>query len=117
MRHPIPPVLPRFPLPVLLGLLVLGAAAGAGCVDQRPATHSVEIRGSAFPPDTLTVAVGDTVVWINQDIVPHTVTAAGHWDSGSIAPGASWRYVAEREGTYPYACSFHPTMHAVLRVR
>src|SRR5204862_476961 len=40
-------------------------------------THTVEIRGMEFHPAELTVAVGDTIVWINRDIVPHTATAGG----------------------------------------
>jgi plastocyanin len=69
----------------------------------------VEIRGFVFTPAALTVAPGDTVVWRNLDILPHTATSAGDWDSGAIAGGAEWRWVAVA-GDFTYRCSFHPTM-------
>ena len=62
-----------------LGMLgrVGGAASGGG-----PKTHTVTIEATSFKPDRLTVAVGDTVVWVNKDPFPHTATAAGAFDSG-----------------------------------
>ena len=65
----------------------------------------------------LTVARGDTVVWVNKDPFPHTATAAGRFDSGDIAAGASWRYVATTVGSFDYICSYHPTMQATLNVK
>ena len=72
-----------------------------------------------FRPATLTVAVGDTIVWINRDIVPHTATAKGrtNWDTGTLAQSQSGRYVAQHKGVLQYACTFHPTMHGTLTVR
>jgi plastocyanin len=58
------------------------------------------IQGLLYVPETLTVRRGDVVVWINKDPFPHTVTAAGVFDSKSIAAGGSWRYQA-REGRQP----------------
>ena len=46
----------------------------AGCSRSTPETHEVPIRGFAFEPATLVVVQGDTVVWSNHDIVPHTAT-------------------------------------------
>lgn len=90
-----------------------------------PRTHTVEIRGMEFHPAGLTVAVGDTVVWINRDIVPHTATATGtgrgggttKWDTGQLGQGQTGRYVVRRAGVSNYACTFHPTMHGKLIIR
>jgi plastocyanin len=74
-----------------------------------------------FQPQNLTVKPGDRIQWVNKDLFPHTAT--GHnstgaaFDSGSIAPGASWTYVVATPGEYAYACTFHPTMTARLTVR
>ena len=39
-------------------------------------------RGHALPPEVLTVAPGDTIEWVNKDLVPHTATSrAGGFDS------------------------------------
>ena len=96
----------------LLLLLALGNA---------PTTHTVEIRGMEFHPAELTVAVGDTVIWINRDIVPHTATATGGgrgtWDTGQLLQGKTGRYVATRAGVARYACAFHPTMRGQLIIR
>jgi plastocyanin len=105
---------------VLLAALALIAAAGfpSRASADQPANSgnapskvvTVVIRNFEFEPAT----VGDTVEWKNDDIVPHTATADGKtqkppFDSGSIRKRAVWRYVAQRKGTYNYACTFHPT--------
>ena len=86
-------------------------------VPRAPATtHAIEIRGMEFHPAVLTVAVGDTIVWINRDIVPHTATGRGRlkWDTGQLPQGQVGRYVALRPGEASYSCTFHPTMHGKL---
>ena len=95
--------------------LVLAAACGGG--GARPAAHPAEIRAFRFVPDTVDAAPGDTVVWTNRDVVPHTATLSGGWDTGEITTGASGRIVAGEPGTYDYVCAYHPAMRGVLRVR
>lgn len=91
-------------------LMALAAPAVAG-------NHVVTIEQMRFDPPTVKVRSGDTIVWVNKDLVAHTVSADGKtFDSGSIAPGASWRYVARKPGPHPYQCLFHPTMHGTLIV-
>jgi plastocyanin len=71
-----------------------------------------------YLPATLTVNVGDTVIWKNDDIVPHTATARNKsFDSGNMEPGATWRYVANKKGTYFYYCGYHPETKGKLVVR
>jgi plastocyanin len=80
-------------------------------------TYTVDIDGVTFAPATLTVAVGDTVVWINRDPFPHTVTSqTGGFDSHPIVSGQSWGYKTTKAGVFPYLCTLHPTMHATLTV-
>lgn len=63
---------------------------GWGPAPTAPPETSVRMAGSRFDPATLTIAVGETVRWFNDDSLPHTVTAAdGSWDSGNLPPGAS----------------------------
>jgi putative membrane protein len=84
---------------------------------QSGLNKTVSIEGMSFNPRALTVSRGARIVWTNKDIVPHTVRANTRaFDSGSIAPNATWLYVADRPGTYSYACAYHPTMTASLRV-
>ena len=77
---------------------------------------TVAIDGTAYAPPTVTVKRGTRVTWVNQDPFPHTVTAPGRFDSGSIAAGASWSYVARTPGQYDYICTLHPNMKGQLVV-
>lgn len=86
----------------------------AAVLGTAPRTHTVEIRGMEFHPAELTVASGDTIVWINRDIVPHTATVNGSWDTGMLTQGATGRHIAGRPGTIHYTCTVHPTMQGTL---
>ena len=101
-------------------VLTTGAAvllvAPAFRANAAPATHKVEIDAFEFKPATLTVKRGDVVRWHNADPVPHTATAKGTFDSGSIAAGATWQYTAAKKGRFDYVCAFHPTMKGTLVV-
>ncbi len=64
------------PAIVALGLLLFGSGPALAAV------RTVAIDGTKFDPETVTVKAGDTVVWINKDPFPHTVTSqAGGFDS------------------------------------
>src|SRR5919204_3619576 len=100
-------------LAILLPLAAFAAGGGIETAGRSQArTHTIEIRGLQFHPAVLTVARGDTVVWINRDIVPHTATRSSkgpiRWDTGSLSSGASGRYIPERAGVARYTCTFHP---------
>ena len=60
---------------------------GIGCSPEsrtRPRVRQVIIREMRYEPVELTVAVGDTVEWVNRDLVPHTATAQSReWDPGA----------------------------------
>jgi plastocyanin len=100
-------------------LLAAGLIGLGGCEEKAVGrVYRVEIKGMAYAVPELTVAPGDTVVWVNRDIVPHTVTAdARRFDSGSLSPSAEWSFVARARGRFPYTCTFHPTMKGVLVVK
>jgi plastocyanin len=98
-----------------LALCAIGLAAGSA---TRPKTHTVTIEGMQFRPRTLTVALGDSIVWVNKDLVPHTATSAtaGIFDSKLIAPDKSWKLTMRTKGDVSYICTYHPAMKASLRV-
>lgn len=91
--------------------LWFGAATATG------ATHTVVIEGMQFQPATLTVNRGDHVVWVNRDVVPHTVKADRAFSSPAIKPGASWTATLSKAGRHDYVCTLHPTMKAALVVK
>ena len=96
-------------------LHMTGAAVGATGA-AKPVSHTVAIEGVKYEPEALTVKRGDTVVWVNKDPFPHTVTAAGVFDSHSVRAGGSWKYVARKMGDYTYICTLHPNMKGTLKV-
>ena len=99
-----------------LAALLYGGASRT-TADRKPVTHTVSIDGSSFSPATLTIRSGDSVVWVNKDIIPHTATSErGRFDSGTLETGKSWTYTAKAKGEFPYVCLFHPTMKGTLRV-
>jgi plastocyanin len=100
----------------LLVLFLLGAGLGAGACD-RGREHVVIMRGMLFEPAELVVAAGDRVVWRNEDIVAHTATAAGRFDTGVVPPGESARVTVRARGAVRYACTLHPMMLGSLEVR
>jgi amicyanin len=71
---------------------------------------SVEIKNFAFDPKTVTIKVGQTVTWTNQDSVTHTVTGDGGIDSDDLSKGKSYSKTFDTEGTFDYHCSPHPQM-------
>jgi plastocyanin len=80
--------------------------------------HRLVARELAFEPERLQVASGDTVVWANLDLVPHTISAVdGQWDSEELRPGAEFRLPIDGSGTIHYVCRYHPTMTGVLVVQ
>lgn len=100
---------------MLLGLCTVGAAAPSR---HKPRTYTVRIEQMRFEPRSLAVSTGDTIVWTNKDLVPHTATSkAGGFDSQTLRISESWSYTATRRGTFEYLCSFHPTMTGTVRVR
>jgi plastocyanin len=73
-----------------------------------------------FSPDNIVVVLGvnNTLVWTNNDISPHTVTANdGSFNSGNLAPGQSYTYTFTAPGTYAYHCTYHPWMVATVTVK
>jgi plastocyanin len=105
----------RLCIVLCLGFLACGSKA------REPQVHQVEIRAMQFVPSELAVAVGDTIVWTNMDIVPHTVTSStpsvAVFDSQSIANKQRWQYQVTTAGDHAYVCTFHPTMRAMLTAR
>jgi plastocyanin len=111
-------VRPPFALGCALALLCIGyGGVVASAAAAKAGVHTVVIEGVKYEPETLTVARGDTVVWVNKDPFPHTVTSPGAFDSREIGAGMSWKYVARKAGDYAYVCTLHPNMRGTLIVK
>ena len=82
-------------------------------------TTAIAISNSAFATTSVTIKVGDTVTWTNQDSIAHTVTSTdgGPLNSGNLAKSATYSYTFTKAGTYAYQCSYHPYMTGTVTVQ
>jgi plastocyanin len=84
-------------------------------LNHPPKRLIVEIKDMKFQPSKLIVQKGDTVIWINKDIVAHNVTEKNNaWASPLLPPDSTWKRVVEKSGSY--YCSIHINMVGELIV-
>jgi plastocyanin len=103
---------------ILVGLSRLGAVAQNAPTAAASPAAVVHIKDFAFSPSTVTVKTGDTVHFVNDDSVPHTVTSSDKsFDSGNMNQGSAWNYTFAKAGTYAYTCTFHPYMKGTVTVK
>jgi len=114
---------------VILGALsILGCGgsttqpSGGGTDTTQPAQNEVILKDLSFQPKEITIAVGDTVTWKNEDSAQHTVVGdkAGPGDdfeSGTLQTGGEFSHTFGQAGTYPYHCSIHPNMKGTVIVK
>jgi plastocyanin len=123
----------RFSVRWIVSLVLTGVAAvtlslsmgitGTDRWSPRPAAAAggapaqIQIKNFAFDPPVLTISAGQTLVWTNDDVVPHTATAdTKAWNSGQVGPGHRYTVTLTKSGTYDYACTIHTFMHAKVVV-
>lgn len=71
----------------------------------------------AFSPASLTIAVGDTVRWVNEDGTYHTTTSRGAdgasngdlWEGILGSKDATFEHTFTEAGTFAYFCQPHAT--------
>lgn len=110
---------------ILIGVVALSAvcvtAFGGGDGGQEVVISGegqvkVDIRDFTFQPEDLTIEAGTEIVWENRDRAPHTATAEGDFDSGTLRRGDSYSVTFDKPGTYRYICAIHPYMTAKIVV-
>lgn len=83
-----------------------------------PNPCKIIIKNSQFGNgQTIIIAKGTTVQWVNQDDTTHTATSTTNvWDTGILAPGTSSKPVTfSSDGNFPYFCQVHP-MQGLIQV-
>ena len=103
----------------VLGAALLGAAlAAAGLAPVVAAGDTtVKIDNFTFEPAQLTVKVGTTITWVNEDDIPHTVVATGKaFRSKALDTDDKFSFTFAAPGSYEYFCSLHPHMKAMVTV-
>lgn len=96
--------------------LVAVILSWSGSVSAHAETIQITIDKLVFTPAAVTAKVGDTLEWVNKDILAHTATAADKsWDV-MIAPKQNGRLVLKKAGAFDYICRFHPNMKGRVTV-
>jgi plastocyanin len=78
----------------------------------------VSMEDIQFNPAEVTVSVGDTVTWTNNDSVGHDVTgdSFSSGEPGGLAGGDTFERTFEEAGTFDYVCTVHPGMEGTVVV-
>jgi plastocyanin len=97
-------------IPIALAL-VLGAS-----VPAQAATIQISMENLEIAPAEVSAKVGDTVEWINKDVLAHTATARNGDFDVMLQPKKTGSLVLKKAGTVEYYCRFHPNMKATLNV-
>jgi plastocyanin len=101
---------PRWIFPAALVLCWLGS------VSAHAETIQVTIEKLVFAPTEITAKVGDTIEWVNKDILAHTATATNKdWDV-MIGPKQTVKLVLKKAGAVDFFCKFHPNMKGHVTV-
>ena len=109
----------------LLSVTALLVALSVGVVLSQQTPVEVVIQDFEFSPAIArsTVAMegagasGSNLRWVNRGRVAHWVTAdRGAFDSGPLAPGATFTFTVRTEGVLEYHCNIHPSMKGQIVV-
>jgi amicyanin len=88
----------------LMALVVMNGNANA-------ADAQVKIANFTFEPPVITVKVGTTVTWVNDDDIPHLVSEKdGKFRSSALDTGDKFSQTLSAAGTIEYFCAIHPHM-------
>lgn len=90
--------------------------------DQRQPeeTSTITYKGFDVVQKSITVKIGTTVTWTNEDDAHHDVTPDLTSDdfkkSGLFGKGETYKFTFNKVGTYAYHCSPHPYMKGIIKV-
>lgn len=100
-------------------LMVAGCTTSSKSETAAPSTNNsttsvstgtaISIESFAFNPKVLTVPVGSTVVWTNNDSAKHNVIST-NFSSPEFGKGETFEFKFDQKGTYDYSCGIHPSM-------
>jgi plastocyanin len=104
-------MMPRWAFPIVAVWLSSGMSVSA-----QAANIQITMENLGFSPAEVSAKVGDTIEWINKDILAHTATARnGDWDV-TLPPKKTVTLILKKAGNIEYYCRYHPNMKATLTV-
>jgi plastocyanin len=96
----------------LAALLIFAAIA----VPVQATTIQIVMENLVITPAEASAKVGDTIEWINKDVLAHTATARNGDFDVVLSAKQTAMFVLKKPGTVDYYCRFHPNMKATLAV-
>ena len=99
-------------------ILVTAAAIGFSAA-VLAAEHEVGQKNKQFSTEALTIKVGDSVKFTNNDPFFHNIfslSGIATFDLGSYPKGESRSFTFETAGTVDVECAIHPNMRMVVTV-
>jgi plastocyanin len=140
----IQPVRRRLIIGVTSVFITAGAVAGCSAHAETPtavptATSAptgpvINLSSLMFHPTTITVKVGDTITWRNDEAITHTVTSGrfvgvdkttglrssqepdGTFNAKLAGKGKTFSFTFTKAGSYTYYCDIHQGMNATIKV-
>ena len=95
----------------IIAALMLGVSVSA-----QAATIQISMENLEIMPAQVSAKVGDTIEWINKDVLAHTATARNGGFDVMLPPKKTGTLVVTKAGNFEYYCRFHPNMKAVLNI-
>jgi plastocyanin len=95
------------------GALVLLSSHAAAA----PHIYTVVIDKLKFGQAPPGLRKGDSIVWVNRDILRHSATATDHSFDVDLLPGRTGKTLLKKSGAIAFVCRYHPGMRGVLQVK
>jgi len=104
-------------VPTAFAEMTATVSAPPGSGAQTPDGPNCQDTDECYIPATVTIDVGGTVTWSNDDTAAHTVTSGSAadgpdnvFDSSLFMVDATWSWTFDEAGTFEYFCMVHPWM-------
>jgi plastocyanin len=95
-----------------------GATGNTTAVGVPAGATKIVMQNIKFVPADVTIKVGQTVAWVNEDAPQHDVVANdGTFKSDLLSQGRVFTFTFSKAGTYPFYCSIHPQMKGTITVQ
>ena len=91
-------------------------ALGATVASSHAATLQIVMENLLISPAEASAKVGDTIEWVNKDVLAHTATAKNGDFDVTMPPKKTVTLILKKPGSIDYYCRFHPNMKATLKV-
>ena len=105
----------KFDQPLAAAVSLMLAAGTAAAAEE----HVVAQKNKSFSIKKLTVKVGDSVKFVNEDSFAHNVfslSAVKSFDLGSFGNGGSKTVTFDKPGKVEIECAVHPDMRMDVEV-